>query len=199
MRQRMRKRGAYSKGKERREEILRAAFDVLSRDGYAHASLAQIGRATGLDSAHIVYYFASREALLQEVLRAWDEDNFAAFKDGGDVFDGWIETVRRNMRNPGIVQLYTAFAAEAVDEAHPAHAFFQKRFAVLQGFISDEIRRRQAAGRARPGIDADQAALMLIAQSDGLQVRWLLDRSIDMAASLQLAIGALVDLREGTR
>jgi len=194
----MHKRGTYSKGKERREEILRAAFDVLSRDGYADTSLAQIGREIGLDSAHIVYYFASREALLQEVLVSWDESNFATLRDGDDFFAWWIDTVRRNMRNPGIVQLYTAFAAEAVDEGHPAHAFFRKRFVSLQGFIADEIRQRQAAGLAIANVDAHQLALMLIAQSDGLQVRWLLDRSVDMAASLQLAISALIDVHERT-
>jgi len=188
----MNKRGPYAKGQERREEILRAAFDVLSREGYAGASLAQIGRAMGLDSAHIIYYFPSREALLQEVLRTWDERNFAALKEGGDVFTWWIDTVRRNMDNPGIVQLYTAFAAEAVDAEHPAHAFFQARFMALQKFLADEIRRRQAAGSVIPDVDADAMATALIAQSDGLQLRWLVDRSIDMAAALQLAIGALV-------
>jgi AcrR family transcriptional regulator len=192
----MRQRGTYSKGKERREEILRVAFDVLRRDGYAGTTLAQIGRAIGLDSAHIVYYFPSREALLQELLVSWDEDNFATFEQGDDVFAWWVDTVRQNMRNPGMVQLYTAFAAEAVDEEHPARDFFQKRFAALQRFIADEIRRRQALGLANSGFDADDLAQMLIAQSDGLQVRWLLDRSIDMAASLQLAMDTLINLRE---
>lgn len=191
----MSRRGPYAKGQERREEILRAAFDVLSRDGYAAASLAAIGRAIGLDSAHIVYYFPSREALLQEVLRDWDQRNRAMLEEGADVFSWWIETVRRNMGNPGIVQLYTAFAAEAVDADHPAHIFFQDRFTALQGFIASEIRRGQAGGSIDAALDADAMALSLIAQSDGLQVRWLVDRSIDMAAALQLAIRTL--LRNG--
>lgn len=187
----MSRRGPYAKGQERREEILRAAFDLLSREGYVAASLARIGRSVGLDSAHVVYYFASREALLQEVLRRWDERNFATMQESGDVFGGWIEAVRNNMCNPGLVQLYTAFAAEAVDESHPAHAFFQQRFAGLQTFLADEIRRLQKDGAAHPGLDADAAALGLIALSDGLQVRWLIDRSIDMAAALHVAVEAL--------
>jgi len=51
-------------------------------------------------------------------------------------------------------------------------------------------------GLANSGFDADDLAQMLIAQSDGLQLRWLLDRSIDMAASLQLAMDTLINLRE---
>lgn len=176
---------------------MRAAFDLLSREGYAGASLTRIGRCAGVNSAHIVYYFASREALLQEVLRRWDERNFAAIQDSGDVFGGWIEAVRKNAGNPGLVQLYTAFAAEAVDESHPAHAFFQRRFRGLQTFLADEIRRLQSEGAASPRLDADAAALGLIALSDGLQVRWLIDRSVDMAASLDAAVRSLLCTNHG--
>lgn len=176
---------------------MRAAFDSISREGYAGASLARIGRAIGLDSAHIVYYFSSRELLLEEVLRSWDKFNSATMRKNEDVLGGWIAVVRRNMQNPGLVQLYTAFAAEAVDDSHPAHAFFRQRFADLQRFIADEIRRRQTAGAAGAAIDADAAALTLIALSDGLQVRWLVDRSVDMAAALEGSIRALLHVNEG--
>ncbi|MCK0532624.1 TetR/AcrR family transcriptional regulator [Sphingobium agri] len=195
----MKKRGPYAKGQERRNEILRAAVEVISREGYRGASLSQIGRSIGIDSAHIIYYFSSREMLLQEVLRMWDEDNAAQLTTGEDVFAGLVEGARRNTNSPGLVQLYTAFAAEAVDASHPAHEFFQARFAVLQSYIADEIRRRQAAGVVAAALDADHAAMMLIAQSDGLQVRWLVDRSIDMAAALETEIELLLGNGEGRK
>ena len=188
----MSKRGPYAKGQERRDEILRAAVEVISRDGYRGASLSQIGRAVGIDSAHILYYFSSRESLLQEVLRMWDEGNVAHMPPGMDIFAWLVEAARRNTQTPGLVQLYTAFAAEAADPAHPAHDFFSARFLALQGYIADEIRRRQEAGTVAPALDADHAAMMLIAQSDGLQVRWLVDRSIDMAAALATEIDLLL-------
>jgi AcrR family transcriptional regulator len=177
---------------ERRDEILRAAVDVISRDGYRGASLSQIGRSIGIDSAHIIYYFSSREVLLQEVLRIWDEGNVANLEADADIFAWLVEGARRNTQTPGLVQLYTAFAAEAADPAHPAHDFFRARFTALQGYIADEIRARQAEGRVTPKLDADHAAMMLIAQSDGLQVRWLVDRSIDMAAALATEIDLLL-------
>jgi len=188
----MSKRGPYAKGMERRDEILRAAVDVISRDGYRGASLSQIGRSIGIDSAHIIYYFSSREVLLQEVLRIWDEGNVANLEADADIFAWLVEGARRNTQTPGLVQLYTAFAAEAADPTHPAHDFFRARFTALQGYIADEIRARQAEGRVAPNLDADHAAMMLIAQSDGLQVRWLVDRSIDMAAALATEIDLLL-------
>lgn len=194
----MSKRGPYAKGQERRDEILRAAADVISREGYRGASLGQIGRSIGIDSAHIIYYFSSREVLLQEVLRTWDEGNAVSPAPDADIFTWMVEAARRNTKTPGLVQLYTAFAAEAADPAHPAHNFFRARFTALQGYIADEIRKRQAAGRVTPTLDADHAAMMLIAQSDGLQVRWLVDRSIDMAAALAIEIDLLLG-KEGTK
>lgn len=195
----MSKRGPYAKGQERRDDILRAAVEVISRDGYRGASLSQIGRSIGIDSAHIIYYFSSREVLLQEVLRMWDEGNAAELTADTDVFAWLVDGARRNTRTPGLVQLYTAFAAEAVDASHPAHEFFRARFAVLQSYIADEIRKRQAAGSVTPTLDADHAAMMLIAQSDGLQVRWLVDRSIDMAAALETEIDLLLGNGEGRK
>jgi AcrR family transcriptional regulator len=195
----MKRRGPYAKGQERRDEILRAAVDVISREGYRGASLSQIGRSIGIDSAHIIYYFSSREMLLQEVLRMWDEDNVAELTADKDVFAWLVDGARRNTRTPGLVQLYTAFAAEAVDASHPAHEFFRARFAVLQSYIADEIRKRQEAGSVAVALDADHAAMMLIAQSDGLQVRWLVDRSIDMAAALETEIDLLLGHGERRR
>jgi len=195
----MSKRGPYAKGQERRDDILRAAVEVISRDGYRGASLSQIGRSIGIDSAHIIYYFSSREVLLQEVLRIWDEGNVANLAADTDIFAWLVEVARRNTRTPGLVQLYTAFAAEAVEPSHPAHDFFRARFTALQGYIADEIRTRQAAGTVAPTIDADHAAMMLIAQSDGLQVRWLIDRSTDMAAALATEIDLLLGTGDKAR
>jgi AcrR family transcriptional regulator len=195
----MSKRGPYAKGQERRDEILRAAAEVISREGYRGASLSQIGRSIGIDSAHIIYYFSSREVLLQEVLRIWDQGNVIDVAADTDIFAWLIEAARRNTQTPGLVQLYTAFAAEAADPAHPAHHFFVSRFTTLQGYSADAIRKRQAAGSVRPTLDADHAAMMLIAQSDGLQVRWLVDRSIDMAAALAIEIDLLLGIGEPPR
>lgn len=195
----MSKRGPYAKGQERRDEILRAAVEVISRDGYRGASLGQIGRSIGIESAHIIYYFSSREALLQEVLRVWDEGNVANLTPGTDIFTWLVQGARRNTKTPGLVQLYTAFAAEAVEPSHPAHEFFRARFTALQAYIADEIRTRQAAGTVTPALDADHAAMMLIAQSDGLQVRWLVDRSIDMAAALATEIDLLLGIENRPR
>lgn len=183
----MEKRGRYAKGEERREEILEAAFTVLARDGYRGASLGQIGRSIGIESAHIVYYFGTRDDLLQEVLRRWDQGHLEDLDDASPL-DTWMRTVRRNQTSPGLVQLYTIYAAEAVEPEHPAHEYFLQRFTFVQNLLVDAITQLQEAGSVDPTIDATRVASRLVSLSDGLQVRWLVDRSVDMVRSLSEAL-----------
>lgn len=178
----------YSKGLQRREEILDAALDVLSRDGYSRTSLAEIGRAIGIDTAHIIYYFPTREALLCEVLNRRDAISSTPPTESSDAFSWWLESNRRIIAQPGLVQLYLALAVEAADPDHTAHEFFSERYTRIHAAIAAEIRRRQDAGLARDHVDAQVAAARLISLSDGLFLRWLIDREFDAVEALRLAI-----------
>lgn len=60
--------------KRTREEILDAARKVLLRDGFSEFSTGSVARELGLTKPALYYYFASREALVSElVLREWIE------------------------------------------------------------------------------------------------------------------------------
>ncbi|HEU4322344.1 MAG TPA: TetR/AcrR family transcriptional regulator [Roseiflexaceae bacterium] len=62
----------------RRAQIIACAIDTIAEQGYAQASLAQIGQRAGISKGVITYHFASKDELLGaaagEILRA-----FAAF------------------------------------------------------------------------------------------------------------------------
>lgn len=178
----------YTKGLQRRAEILDATMDILSRDGYSRTSLAEIGRAIGIDTANIIYYFPTREALLCEVLDHRDAINSTLPSDSSDAFTWWLEANRRNIAQPGLVQLYLALAVEAADPSHAAHEFFIQRYSRVHEAIAGEIQRRQSAGLAPDDVDAQVAAARLISLSDGLHLRWLIDRDFDMVDALRLAI-----------
>ena len=182
----------YAKGAERREEILQAAFGVLSRDGYAKTSLGQIGRSMGIESAHVLYYFSSREALMQEVLERWDAVRAEVRGDPDQPFSWWAESMRHNEADRGIVQLYLSFAMEAAAPDHPAHVFFTQRFTRIQRDAAAEVAALQAAGRVDPVADPREVADLLIAVSDGLTVRWLVDPSLDMAGEFAAAVDRLL-------
>lgn len=189
----MARQGTYAKGTAKRQEILDAARDVLAKEGYRKSSLRSIARSLGLEPAHILYYFGSREDLLREVIQRWDADNRLIMDAAGEVDDleSFAGSVESNLEIPGIVHTYLTFAAEAVDPEHPAHQFFLDRFAITRGFLSSAIAKGQAAGTLRPGLDPDRTARMLIAIADGLQLQALIDPSVDAVADMAAAIADL--------
>ena len=58
-----------SKSELTRQRILDAAAKVFATRGYAHTRLADVAREAGSHAGGIYYYFDSREALVDEVLR----------------------------------------------------------------------------------------------------------------------------------
>jgi AcrR family transcriptional regulator len=184
-------RGTYSKGEARREEILRTAMEVIAAKGYNGTTLRAIGRALGIEPAHIIYYFGTREDLLREVIAQWSSNNQALAEVTSDPLDQYATAIRQNLEIRGIVQLYIAFAAEAVDPAHPAHDFIRERFATTSAMLSGAVLEGQRQGVISASLDPDRTARWLIALADGLQLQSLIDPRIDAPADLEAAIDGL--------
>ncbi|WP_433199410.1 TetR/AcrR family transcriptional regulator [Nocardia sp. CA-107356] len=179
------KRGPYGKGIERREQILEAALRTIAERGYSATSVAELAEAVGLSQGGLLHYFGSKEELFVAVLRKRDESDVAAVR--GPAPEAFIEVVRRNAEVPGLIELFTHMQAAASDPDHPAHDYMRQRYRLgTQGF-SYALREMQTAGTLPADIDTDAAATMFFALADGLQARWLIDSSIDMAAQLELA------------
>ena len=61
--------GQLPKSATKRTRILEAAAQVFAERGYAGATLNEIAERAGSQAANLYYYFASREHLVDEVLR----------------------------------------------------------------------------------------------------------------------------------
>ncbi|MGQ4402615.1 TetR/AcrR family transcriptional regulator [Streptomyces hayashii] len=178
-------RGPYRKGIERREQILRAALDVFSEHGERGASLKEIADRAGMSQAGVLHYFDSREDLLLAVLAQRDALDTEATADVTSPGDAVARTAAHNTRQRGLVDLFVTLSAAASDPEHPAHAFFTRRYTDLTERIEIGLRTAQERGEIRTDVRSDQMARMLLALSDGLQVQWLLDPSVDMAETLE--------------
>jgi AcrR family transcriptional regulator len=186
-------RGSYAKGVAKRDEILRTALDVIARNGYRHTSVRELADAVGLSQAGLLHYFASKEELFTEILRKRDEvdSRRLAVDSGGASIDGLIQVVQHNVLVPGLVQLYAQLSVEATDAAHPAHAYFLERNALLRTSLAAAVRDAQRAGSLPADLEAESIATIFIALSDGLQVQWLLDPSADMAKQISYLWGLI--------
>jgi TetR/AcrR family transcriptional regulator len=64
---------ARTGGTERRHHLIEEAIRAFGRDGYASASLDQIASAVGIRKQTLLYYFPTKDALLEACLQAAGE------------------------------------------------------------------------------------------------------------------------------
>ncbi|WP_127473352.1 TetR/AcrR family transcriptional regulator [Microbacterium sulfonylureivorans] len=193
------RRGSYAKGVAKREEILERALDVIAREGYRGASVKELADAVGLSQAGLLHYFDSKEELFTAILRKRDEVDSVGFglyeADGsiamGSIRDGYLGVIRHNADVPGLVQLFARLSVDAADPEHAAHDFFVGRGENIRGVFAQALAARQAAGEITDRIDPTTLARIFQAVADGLQVQWMLEPDVDMAATVDALFEAL--------
>lgn len=193
---RMTGRGRYAKGVEKRAEILRTALEVFAREGYRGTTLRKVAERCDLSVAGVMHYFDSREDLLTQVVlarddvvpRATDSAHPAGTDDAAEPDGAWrelLQTVRRNAREPGLVELFVTLTAAARDTDHPAHDALAARYDRLRAAAAPLLRARRDAGLLPADTDPDALADLVIAVADGAQLQWLVDPSHDLSRPLQ--------------
>lgn len=186
----MARRGSYAKGVARREEILESALDVIGRKGYQNASLKQIAEVVGVTPAALLHYFGSKEELFTEVLRTRDEHDLTAPRptDPTHARAAFVEVIRHNTEVPGVVELFSRLAVDAVDPEHPAHRYFLERSERIRERIADAF---DEDAEARAALDPDTMARVIQAVADGLQLQWMIDPTVDMPGIIESLMGVL--------
>lgn len=182
-------RGEYAKSAAKRTAILDAALEVFAQSGYRAGSLRDVAERVGMSEAGLLHHFRSKSALLMAVLDHRDDlaRELVDFDvpDGVEALRGLVALARYNASIPGVVELYCTLSAEATSPAHPAHAYFVRRYEEVRASVTASFERVAASGRLGDGVDPARAAVATIALMDGLQVQWLLDpTSTDMADAL---------------
>jgi AcrR family transcriptional regulator len=174
----------------RRQQILDSAIALLAQRGVDRTSLRTMGEAIGMSHTALRHYFSSRDELLVEAYRthearAADEAPPAAGESAVGLI---IAAAERNRSIPGLVELYATLTTDALQEQHAAaREFVRDRFASLRAELAARIESGQRAGRIAADIEPREAAALVIAASDGLQIQWLLDPdTVDVGRSLAL-------------
>ncbi|MFF2659620.1 TetR/AcrR family transcriptional regulator [Kitasatospora sp. NPDC058032] len=173
-------RGPYAKTSAKRQEIIDAALAAYAEAGSRNVSLRDIAQRVGMTYAGVMHHFGSKEALLTAVLEA--RDAAAAERFGPDPERTGLPhsaILRHNASTPGLVKLFVDLAAAAAEPDHPAHDFFEQRYADLRARLAERIERHVA-----DEVDPAWLARIFIAAVDGIQLQWLLDPEIDMAADI---------------
>ena len=178
-------RRSYPKGVRRRQQILDSVIALLAQRGVDRASLRTVGEAIGVSHTALRHYFSSRDELLVEAYRTHEAraagDGPSADSSAVNVI---IEAAERNRSIPGLVELYATLTTDALQERHAlTREFVRDRFRSLRATLATLI----AEGQPAAGIDPMDAAALVIAASDGLQIQWLLDPDgVDVGRSLAI-------------
>ncbi|PUB27049.1 TetR family transcriptional regulator [Promicromonospora sp. AC04] len=185
---------SYRKGPERRAQILLRAMELFAERG-AGASLRAIGEAIGVSHAALRYYFANRDELLVEVYRAHEakvHEVQARERSTPEEVSAVVmmeQSAERNRSIPGLVELYATLTTDALQgQQHPAtREFVQARFRRVRADLAERVRAGQRSGAIAADVDPDDAAALVAAASDGLQLQWLLQPdAVDVRRSLEL-------------
>jgi AcrR family transcriptional regulator len=174
----------------RRQQILDSVIALLAQRGVDRASLRTVGDAIGVSHTALRHYFSSRDELLVEAYRTHEA---RAAGDGppadSSAVSAIIEAAERNRSIPGLVELYATLTTDALQEQHGlTREFVRGRFRSLRAVLAERIAEGQrAGGDLAAGIDPMDAAALVIAASDGLQIQWLLDPdTVDVGRSLAI-------------
>jgi AcrR family transcriptional regulator len=189
--------GGYLKGRIRREDIITAAAAAYGELGYHGSSLREIAKRVGISHAGLLYYFPTKEALLAAVLERRDAEDAEreqlTVPPGLAVLRHFVALAEHNVRHPGIVDLYSRLAAEAVAADHPAHEYFVRHYRAARDGVHESFEALAARGELRDGVEPAMAALTFIALMDGLQVQWLtVPGAVDLVGSLRFYLQNLL-------
>jgi AcrR family transcriptional regulator len=189
--------GGYLKGRIRREDIITAAAAAYGELGYQGSSLREIAKRVGISHAGLLYYFPTKEALLAAVLERRDTEDSERERltvpPGLEILRHFVALAEHNVRHPGIVDLYSRLAAEAVAPDHPAHEYFVRHYRAAREGVHESFAVLAARGELRDGVDPGLATLTFIALMDGLQVQWLtVPGDVDLVGSLRFYLQNLL-------
>ncbi|MDP3949363.1 TetR/AcrR family transcriptional regulator [Microbacterium sp.] len=181
------RRGAHAKGVARRQEILDRAIEVFRERGADGTSLRRIAEAIGVSHAALLHYFDSREQLLVAVYaHAEAQRATAGALDKSPGVERMVDAAVANVEVPGLVQLYSTLVAAALESSSEvSRAYFSTRFERLRAELTTSFRTQQQDGRIRDDVPAEHLAALVIAASDGLQIQWLLEPSVELEGTLR--------------
>src|SRR6202012_4080326 len=69
---------AASGADQRREQMLRAALEVIAERGYPETRITDVAKQAGTSAALVIYYFKTRDQLLTEAIRFSEDAWYAA-------------------------------------------------------------------------------------------------------------------------
>jgi AcrR family transcriptional regulator len=158
----------------RRPELLAAAADVIRERGLEHVRVADVAERAGTSAPSVLYYFASKAALLKEALTTAEERYYEDLERELEKIDGGPERLVKIIdsacgEGDYDAALWMELWARALSDPDVAatRAELDVRW---RRAIAEVVRYGQQRGEFGP-TDPDDVAVLLAALLDGLAVQ----------------------------
>lgn len=180
----------------RRDEILAVAAGLFAAEGFDKATMRQIGKAAGIQPASLYYHFATKEDLLDEIVRGfltglpgWYSE---LVKQGGDpqrtLHDLVALGFRNSLRNATVMAII--IHERKFFGRHARFAYVEETLREVERIWLSVLERGVAEGAFRTGLNLN-LVLRMILDLAGSAVEWYRpgsDRySLDEVIEAQLA------------
>jgi len=187
---------------QRREQMLRAALEVISTRGYADTRIADVAERAGVSPALVIYYFKTKDQLLTEAIRYYEDSWYAVgqsrlarLKSAAERLEEVVamSCLAEADPEPGSTwQLWLDFWAQAARNAEVA-GVRQKSDERMRDLIGSLVHEGQEAGEFRE-VDAASFALYLSTLLDGLTIQIALnDPVVDSVRAFELSMQFVAD------
>ncbi|SDN46617.1 DNA-binding transcriptional regulator, AcrR family [Actinomyces ruminicola] len=184
-----RRRGTYATGRATQVKIIKAAVALFGESGFNASSLRDIAKRAGVTHSTLLHHFPTKAELLRAVLESRDQGDSILLADkareGIPFLSALVTLMEHNATQRPLIELYATLSAEATAVTHPAHDYFVDRYEMVIEQNRRAFAQIKAEGLLRGGCDVERIARNTAALQDGLQIQWLLDSRVDMAACLR--------------
>lgn len=167
---------------ERRDLLVNAAMAVAERDGLAGVTVREVAREADVSAGVVHYCFSDKDDLLAAMAGRLVRELRAAASvsvGGGrleDVLISGIRSVWRTIERSGDRQLLTyEITLTALRQSHLRDAAtrqYDESHAAVRDFLVAAV----GSAGTRWRMPVDQVAALVLAQVDGVVLRWLVDR-----------------------
>jgi AcrR family transcriptional regulator len=161
----------------RKPQIVAAAAEVLYERGLFDTRIGDVAQRAGTSSPTILYYFESKDRLLEEAVDRTDQEFYARVVEGqarqSRASDKLVHLIEETSLGPQGITDWTLWMemwvrARRDDNVRETYFRLDRR---QRGLIADIVREGQAAGEFDPAADPDDFAIALSGLMDGLGVQ----------------------------
>jgi AcrR family transcriptional regulator len=182
-----------AQARQTRSRILKAAVKLFARQGYHKTTITDLAQAIELTSGAVFHHFASKEALLEEVI-AWLARGMRVYSDLAEQTEvGSIDAVERMLvimcdhfkRNAEATICLAALATEFAGSNQPIEARLKETYEVFVNAFA-----RLLANHPKV-TDPRAAAIAFVGSAQGIAVQGLLrsgEETIDQLAGSFLSM-----------